>query len=252
MLEHLLGDGVPRGAKKLLAKGEPAVAEVVGIRVSSRGSETETDRWEYALRLQAEGRAPSPLGVRQQLTPHRERAHLGALVVVRHDGERAVIDWTASMARWGAGEVSKSAADWSMVDPPEEASIDDRRHVGRSRAGRGDVERLELIGAERSTALGGILAAWDLQVQAGGGSYELKRVNVPAYAVHLLVPSCTLYGVLDKGRMHIEWVRSAVEAATRGRPTGFDFDSLLPPIPEADGTIEDLDAWMEEFEKFKK
>lgn len=37
-----------------------------------------------------------------------------------------------------------------------------------------------------------------------------------------------------------------------GRPTGFNFDALLPPVPEAGDTIPDLDQWLSEFDQFER
>jgi hypothetical protein len=254
VLEHLLtGEGIPRGARKLFAKGRPAPATIVGIRVSSRGaSEPVTDRWEYGLRVEGDA-GSSVLGVRQLLAPQRERAHLGARVVVRHDLEgRAAVDWPETMAAWGVEGVMPSAADWAMVEPPEEGSIDDRRRsAARKRIARGELVEIELVDATRSAAMGGALAAWDLRIRAAGAEHELSGVDVPAYAVHLLAPPMRLIGVIGEKAIEVDWERSAAEVASRGKATGFDFDALLPPIAEPDGTIEDLDAWMAEFDQFK-
>lgn len=250
-VDHLSSsDGVPRAARKLLAKGTAAAGTIVGIRASSRGTEPQTDRWEYAVRV-----GSSVLGVRQQLVPERERAHLGSSVLVRDDGAgRAVIDWTASMAAGGVGPVAPSAVDWSTVEAPAEGSIDDRRRPDlRARLEGRPLVELELVAATRSTALGGALAAWDLMLRSSAGTAVLAATGVPDYAVHLLVAGATLHGIVDDaGSVLVDWEHSAMRRAEDGRPAGFDFDAGLPAVAPPDDTIEDLDAWMAEFEQVKR
>lgn len=241
MLDHLIvGDGVPRRARKLLANGEPAAARVTGIRVRSRSE--STDLWEYALAV-ASGAFRA--GVRQTLTPHGERAHLGAELRVRHDGKRVVVDWSASMAGWGHAGVAPSASGWAAVDPPPDG-VEDRREPFATPAG--ELVTCEVETVERTAGLAAALGGWDLGVLVDGKPVALTSVAVPAYAVHLLVPGTRLPAARRDARPAIDWPRAAVTASPAAP---FDFDALLPPPAPADESIGDMDAWMAEFDRWK-
>lgn len=237
MLEHLLGDGVRRKAKKALANGEAARATIVGIHVRPRG-EPETDRWEYALDVQPAGAASFRAGVRQQLVPQRERAHIGASVTVRYlKPEEVVIDWSASMDSWSVPGVSPSAGNWKAVDPPADG-IEDRRKPFRPPTD-GEPVTAELISVARSR---GPFSGWDLSVRVAGEERQEPRVQVPAYAVHRLVPGASLPAKVGRKRLVFDWQR---DGGAPG-PTRFDFDAMLPAPPPPDEVIEDVEAWMAE------
>ncbi len=243
MLQSLADNLIPgrasRAARKLLAQGEPVDGRIDAIRIVSRAD--SPDRWEFGVTT-ADGR----LGVRQWLEPQRERAHLGATVVLRRRGDQALIDWPATLRRAGsaAAGTGQSVHGWKALGEPPPPGIDDPRPVARRRP---EAVAARLTAASPSSAALGMLAAWDVDLRLGERDVALRAVGVPVYAVHLLVPGTVLPATADG----VDWVAAAEAAAgEHGSVGSFDFDGVLG-VPEDESDL-DIDEFMAEFGQPRK
>lgn len=206
LLEPLVDRLLPAGgrrSRKLLEQGEVATATVAGLRRETR-TDDSPDRWTYALVL-ADG---TRLGVRQLLSPDRERVRIGGEVVVRHRDGKAIIDWPATLRRMGVADVSDAHAlgDHKAVDPPADGIED------RAMKLKGDRATATLVSAEPLVVLGMATQNVRLVLDLAGARHELGRELVPDYARHLLVAGSTLPVAVDGRKVRIDWAAAATAA----------------------------------------
>jgi hypothetical protein len=199
------------GARRLLKDGEPGQGRVVGIRVRSEHhlDDTVTRIDEYAVEVAA---APAAFtaGVRQELDPV-DVVRIGMPVAVRHDGERAVIDW-ATTCRGRVGEVS-------YLDAPPPPGIDDRALMLDDVRARSRPARVRVEGASSTTAMRGLLRAvvLDLSVTPEGEATYRAQLAIgpgaPFYAAHLPGIGALLPAWVDPARPErpvIDWPAAAI------------------------------------------
>lgn len=203
-------------ARKLLRTGEPGAGRIVGIRVATRRhhDETFTRYEEYAVRVDAG--TPFTAGVRQDLRPN-DLVRLGMPVDVRHDGERAVIDWATTCG-------GRSGAVRLLDEPPEEG-IDDLTLGLWDLRERGTRATVRIEGIRAVEAMRGMLRAvvLDVVVEDGG----VRRMEVPSgdgppfYAAHLCEVGAVLPAWLDPDqpdRPTVDWAAAATADPGVGRP----------------------------------
>lgn len=220
--------GVGRRGRKLLERGDEATATIVGIAVSSTGSDdggTNSRHYAYALDVLAGTGAPQRLGCRQHLNPHRRAVHLGSQVVVRHAKGRVIIDWPKTLDRLGVERSgpADSADFWKplsgdAIPAPGVADREqgsDQRRIAKGAPARATVLRInELSGG----LFGGGIENVDVDVlltPEGGAPREalLRKIIAPDYAHHLLKVGVVLPVAVDrhKGseRITVDWVAAA-------------------------------------------
>jgi len=214
-------------ARRLLRAGTPGEGRIAGIRVRVKHhqNETFTRMVEYAVAVDAD---PSfTAGVRQDLRPD-DIVRLGMPVAVRHDGERAVIDWAAT-----AG--GRSGAVQLLDEPPAEG-IDDLTLALWEVRESGVPVRVRIEGLRSVEAMRGMLRAVVLDVLLQADGAAPRRLEVPSgegppfYAAHLCAVGAELPGWLDPARPdrpYIDWQAAAVADPGVGRPPA--------PLPGAGG-----------------
>jgi hypothetical protein len=239
------GFGIGRRGRKLLDSGEPARAEIAGIKVtraSSGGEGSNSCHYAYALDVQDPTGAPVRLGCRQLVTPHRQAVHLGSQVVVRRRRRKVIIDWAATLD--GLGVEHRGLADspdfWKPLRKPPPAGVadheqnGDRRRIARARPARATVLRVVALGGSF-----GALENVDVDVQltfsdGSTGQALLRRIIPPDYAAYLLSAGTVLPVGVDKGgaRITVDWVAAANGGTTvdASPPAALrDLDAALPP-----------------------
>lgn len=214
-----------RRGRRVLRGGEDGRATITGIRVSrTEGDETEP-AYTYALTVRPAGGGETfACGVRQRLTPHRERGHVGAEVPVRIRGRKVVIDWETVV---GNARADVHVHGWKMDAPPSPGVEDRRRRGERKRIAGARAAQAVVLSAEQAESLLGPLLNVDLDVElrfADDGSVEqrrLERVDIPSYVRALVTPGLVLPAGVDRDgrRVTIDWeaVACALAAGTASR-----------------------------------
>jgi len=242
LLTHLIPTGPSRRARRLAERGEETVGVVDGIRVRRRAE--GADIWEYAFAV-----GPLRIGVRQHLTPQRERAHLGAEVMLRcHDSE-AIVDWPGTLARAGSAAASTGASlhGWKPLSDPPRPGLDDDGY----RPPQGPSTSVVLHAARRTSAGTRLLSGWEIRLLSDGQPLVLARERVPAWAVHLLVAGTELPARTGRDMVAIDW-KQAAEDSSPGTER-FDYDAHLPGAEAAaDESDLDVDEFMAEFDAWKR
>lgn len=209
--------GRTRDVRRLLAEGHPGTGRIVGIRILMVGSdESSASRVdEYALEVPAIGRI---VGVRQALHP-AGLVRLGMDVQLRHDDERAVIDWE----RTCGGTVGVSRF---IKRVPEPGIVDETLALNHAR------ERYTpatlVIGETRVIpALLGMVRALLLDVEMRVEGEEPVRAEVPIgagpphYATHLCEAGTHLPAWVSPRRRErpiVDWPAAAMADPGVGRP----------------------------------
>jgi hypothetical protein len=206
-------------ARRLARGGQAGAGRIVGIRIDPRHhqDDTATPLYDYAVRVEHD--EPFVAGVRHELRPD-DLVRLGMEVAVRHDGARAVIDWSTTCG----GRVTAS----QLLDEPPPEGIDDRT-LGdlidlrtRGVAGSARVE-----GVRARVALRGVLRAvvYDLALMVPGEEPRALELpsgsGAPFYAAHLPVVGATLPVWVDPARPDrpaIDWPAAAMRDPGIGRP----------------------------------
>ena len=203
------GGSTSRRARRVIEQGERLTARVDAIRVKDRAD--SPDQWEYGLRI-----GTARIGVRQWLQPEPHRAHLGAEVVLRRLGDKALIDWPATLAAVGSnaeGADHHAAGGWKTLrEPPAPGIADGRLNAAAKKIARGRPTTATLGSAERDGGWTGLLDRWQIALTADGRDLTVAE-RVPAYAIHLLEPGRALPAAWDSDRLLIDWPRAAEEAA---------------------------------------
>ena len=241
LLSHLIPDRPSRKARRLAERGEETAAVVEGIRVRRRAE--GPDIWEYGFAVGSER-----LGVRQHLVPQRERAHLGAEVMLRRSGPEAIVDWPATLARAGSAAVGSgpSLYGWRPLSDPPHPGVNDDGYSPPE----GLATRAVLQDVRRTSAGAGVLSGWDLELLLEGREMRLANHQVPAWAVHLLVVGTEFPARSGSDTVVIDWKQASEDGSlAKGR---FDFDAHLPGADAAadEGDL-DVADFMEEFERWK-
>jgi hypothetical protein len=208
----------PRDVHRLLIEGREGMGHIVGIRVFEvAGDETPTSRVdEYALEVPAVG--PHLLGIRQALFPPG-LVRLGMEVAVRHDDERAAIDWE----RTCGGTVGTSRF---IRRVPERGIVDESLALARARE-RHRAASLSIIDARVVPALLGMVQALvlDVEVRVEGADPYPAQIPIgagpPHYATHLCEPGTVLPAWVNPKRPDrpiADWPAAATADPGVGRP----------------------------------
>lgn len=206
-----------------MAKGETVGGRIVAIDVDEVGDEHRRRVDEYVIQFGPE-RGNTRTTIRQRVEPD-SFVRLGMAVAVKVRGDDAVIDWAQTMAAVGLSGGSMFDH-WKMVKDPGFTGIRDAT-LGLDRNQRKGVPATVTINsaALRSAAFG--LAhhiVVDSVVQISGQpayALELKKVEVPHYATHLLRAGVTLPGWVRDGRpdkVAIDWPAAAMADPGVGVP----------------------------------
>jgi hypothetical protein len=235
-----LGPEVPtlvgRRAGRVLRKGEPAEATIVGLLVErTTDGDTVEPEYRYALDVRT-GLGMSRVGVRQRLGAKRGDAHVGATVPVKVLDEKVVIDWGRHLGR----DDELTVGTWRMVDPPPEGVEDRWRRKERRRIDAAAQGSITVLRVTPVTSVFGPTENLDLDVQlvpAAGAEPELRRLdNVlpPDYARFLVEVGVVLPVGIDKDgrRITIDWERAANGGA--GRDAAPPAPPPLAPQPAPD------------------
>ena len=228
--------GNVRAGEKLLAEGEPATAEIAGIRVR-RGNEDSPDQYEFSLRFTGSSATTVRAGCRMSLGALLRDIRLGMEVPIRHDGrERAIIDVPAM-----AGVEAEDAAwGYKPLDPPEDGIADDNFSFEKERRKSAAVVAA-VVTVTPFEVMGMRTQNFDVRVRVtpadGGAPYETvaKREAVPFYGLHLAEPGVELPALVRPGRpdkVRIDWPAAAVADPGVGRPPAAAV-AAPAPAPEA-------------------
>ncbi len=212
-------------ARKLIESGERATATVAGIAVTrtqigEHGADSNDFVYAYALEVRASA-APFRAGVRQRLDQHRWRAHVGAEVVVAHDGDRVIIDWERTLQGWGLEPDTVNPASWTTLDEPPADGVTDRI-ADKQRKKIAELEPAEatVVADRGARALGmvsGQTRILDVELRLRDGrtlQLRAERTHVPDYARHRLAPGVVLRAGYDAERpehVRFDWLALATE-----------------------------------------
>lgn len=214
-----------RRVRKLDERGTPANGVITGIRFSLNDGTTRKD---FALSVQRPN-GWQRFGVRTQPT-EAHRLRLGVAVVVKVDGDRAILDWEAMRAAWGLD--GQFLTQESLRKPPDDGIVDTALD---SRVQR----RLEqwtrteatVVAIERRTSMGMPTLNWNIDLRLPDGSTARSTSDeVPTYAQWYAAPGAVVPAVVNPknaGEASIDWPALALAQFDRA---GFDDD---PP----DGSI---------------
>ena len=151
---------------------------------------------------------------RQSVPADRCDVHVGAVVPVRVDADRAIrIDWEEPGGTW-------QPLPGLIVDGVHD---DGARAAGR-RLRRGSRALARVLGASAGSGRG-CDGAVDVEVEVGAGGrahlVRLRRRNAPFYARHLLRPGAILPAIVDDedGTVLIDWLSAANGLVARHTPS---------------------------------
>lgn len=207
-----------RAADALIEQGERATARIVGI---DRFLEADATAQELALEVATVG-GTLRVGVRDTTIRGRERLRLGLHVPVRHDDERAALDWPLLWDTWGL-EPGVTAVRLLRKAPDD--GVRDRALDARALKllKRGDAARAVIVAVEHVHMLGMPTENFDVRLRRdGGGSGPaellIKRDEIPFYARWLAAPGTEVPIAVasdDPARAAVDWAQAAVDHADR-------------------------------------
>ena len=159
--------------------------------------------------------------MRQRLDQHRWRAHVGAEVVVAHDGDRVIIDWERTLEGWGLEPDTVNPASWKTLDEPPADGVTDRI-ADKQREKIAELEPAEAtVVADRGARALGMVSdqtrILDVELRLRDGrtlQLRAERTHVPDYARHRLAAGVVLragYDAERPERVRFDWLALATE-----------------------------------------
>lgn len=201
-------------ADKLIEQGERATARIVGV---DRFLDDDVTAQTLALEVSTLS-GTVRAGVRDTTIRGRERLRLGLQVPVRHDGERAALDWPLLWQTWDlepgvtAVRVARSAPD----DGVRDRALDAR---ALKLLKRGTPARAVIVSVEPVRVMGMATENFDVRLRTdGSGELLIKRDEIPFYARWLAAPGAEVpiaVAADDPSRAAVDWARAAQEHAAR-------------------------------------
>jgi hypothetical protein len=217
-----------RRGTKLLRAGEQSEARLDGIEVTKTstgdGGGISGYTWAMAVTVTPRDAPPFKAGLRQQLIPDRGcgGVHIGASLLVRHDGRRVVIDWPAMLDRFGLDAPWDTPDGWRPLRTPPPDGVDDHQVSGRrarKRLAEWTRGSATVVGLEPvETAFGSAMPRVILRV--GDATATVKLHEWPEYARHLVVPGTDLPVAVNPARadeIEVDWI-AAGEAPRESGP----------------------------------
>ena len=211
-----------RRVHTLEERGTPANGVITGVRFSLDG---DTTRKEFAITTVAGDR----FGIRTQ-PPDAHRLRLGLPVVLKRDGNRAILDWPAMTAAWGRPD--EVLAQDALKKPPADGVVDTaldarvQRHLQKW-----SPVSATIVGLIRTSAMGVPTLNWDIELELADGSHAVsRRDEVPSYAQWWVAPAAAVPAVVDPddtSKASIDWPRFAL---ARYEDVGFDDDPVAGSI----------------------
>ncbi|MCO5331178.1 MAG: hypothetical protein M9961_13965, partial [Ilumatobacteraceae bacterium] len=205
-------------ARDVMTKGDRAAGRIVAIDIGQTKDDPPKRVDTYVVQLGPD-RGSTRAAVRQYLSPDAY-VRLGMDVAVWVKGEDVVIDWAQTLAAAGVGG-DVLADTWKMGTDPGFTGVHDST-LGLEREQRKGVPAAVTVrSAEQRSAAFGLAnyVVLDCVVEMAGQqpyALELKKVEIPHYATHLLQPGVVLPGFVRQGRpdkVAIDW-----PAATNANP----------------------------------
>jgi hypothetical protein len=199
-------------ADDLAAQGATVYGTIVGIR---RKLEESTERHFYAVDVPVDG-ATKRFGI-EVMGRVRSRLRLGLPVIVRTDGDHAVLDLAAMCAAWqiGGGDGSQRSARKVPDEGIKDTALDMRveRHLKNWTRTSGTITAIE-----RKQVLGMLTQNWDVHVQLADGTTTISGKDaVPEYAMWFAAPGTQVSVAVDPknpARAAIDWPELAVRWGT--------------------------------------
>ena len=204
-------------ADKVLERGSPRQATLVGIRYEYTSDDVPRRCEAYTVRLHSGQR----FGVAQAFDP-AQQVRLGMPVVVRELDGKVVIDGAATMAQSGLTGRTQLQG-WRPLKNPPEDGIDDDAVTKATR--KGAPGTFVVTGTAQRDVFFGLGSAVDLEgvvTLPGEEPYAVTaaKIEVPPYASHLPVVGrdlvCAVGRRLDKPA--IDWAASAMRHPGVGEP----------------------------------
>lgn len=220
-----------RRVGKLEENGTPANGVITGIHFSLNDG---TTRKEFAVSVQA-GDGWQRFGVRTQpAMAHRLR--LGVPVVVKVDGDRGVLDWSAMADAWSlTGDVLVQDA---IRKPPADGIVDSALDSRvQSHLKKWTRTEATIVSLERRMMLGMATLNWDIHLRLPDGTMALSKSDeIPSYAQWYAAPGAVVPAVVDpkdSSKASIDWPAFALAQFDE---VGFDD---APPEGSVAAQVED-------------
>src|SRR6478752_2091715 len=181
-----------RRVRKLDERGTPANGVLTGIHYSLHDGWTRKD---FAIAVERDGEWPR-FGVRT--APNEaHRLRLGVPVVVKVDGDRAILDWEAMRSAWGLE--GQFLSQESLRKPPDDGIVDTGLDARvESHLKKWTPTEATIVAMQRCTVMGMLTLNWDIDLElADGTRCRSKRDEVPSYAQWYAVPGAVVPAVVN-------------------------------------------------------